>query len=87
MARIARVVAPDIPYHITQGGTGGTAGEMSMVSPELVNDGPGWSWLYLQARCASQGYSLPPRSHTHINLASCQVFQSLTSSKADGGQA
>ena len=36
MVRIARVVAPDIPSHITQGGTGGTAGEMSMVSPELL---------------------------------------------------
>jgi len=35
MARIARVVASDIPYHITQGGTRGTAGEMSMLSPEL----------------------------------------------------
>ncbi len=36
MARIAPVVAPDIPYQIIQGGTGGTAGEMSIVSPELM---------------------------------------------------
>jgi hypothetical protein len=36
IARIARVVAPDIAFHIIQGGTGGTAGEMSMVSPELA---------------------------------------------------
>ena len=36
MARIARVVAPNIPYHITQGGTGGTVEEMSMVSQEFM---------------------------------------------------
>ncbi len=33
MACIARVAALDIPYHITQGGTGGTAGDMRIVSP------------------------------------------------------
>ncbi len=35
MARIAWVLAPDIPYHIAQGGTGGMAGEMRMVPPEF----------------------------------------------------
>ena len=36
MARIARIVAPDIPLHITQGGTGGTAGGMRIVSQEFM---------------------------------------------------
>jgi hypothetical protein len=35
MARIARVVAPDLPYPIAQRGTGGTTGEMRLVSPQL----------------------------------------------------
>jgi hypothetical protein len=35
MARIAQVVVRGIPHHITQQGTGGTAAEMSMVSPEF----------------------------------------------------
>ena len=36
MARIARVVAPNVASHITQGGTGGTTGEMRMVSKEFM---------------------------------------------------
>jgi hypothetical protein len=35
MAHIAWVGAPGIPHHITQSGNGGTAAEISMVSPEF----------------------------------------------------